>query len=235
MHITILTIFPEIFSSFLATSLIAKAQDAGRISFSLLNIRDFADPPHFSVDDTPYGGGAGMVMKPEPLARAIRAAKSQHPEAPVMLLTPAGAPFSQARARELSRLPALILVCGRYEGVDERVIEALVDAEISIGDYVLMGGEVPAMVVIEATTRLVKDVVGNAASIEHESFAVDAGPLRLEAPHYTRPPEFEGRSVPDVLLSGNHSKIDAWRAEKSCERTAARRPDLTAAKTQSKE
>jgi tRNA (guanine37-N1)-methyltransferase len=227
MHITILTIFPELFDSFLGTSLIAKAVEGGTITFTRIDIRDFAAPPHFAVDDTPYGGGAGMVMKPEPLAKAIAAAQECSPGAPVILLSPAGTPFSQGKALELSRLPGIILVCGRYEGVDERVIESSIDLEVSIGDYVLMGGEVPAMVIIEATTRLIKDVVGNAASIEEESFAGNLGgsPL-LEAPHYTRPAEYEGKAVPPVLLSGNHSKIAAWRQEQSLLRTKARRPDL---------
>lgn len=227
MHITIITIFPELFDSFLGASLIAKAVEAKTLSFSRINIRDFAAPPHFSVDDSPYGGGAGMVMKPEPLKKAIEAARAGNPGAPVLLLSPAGAPFTQAKALELSRLPGLILLCGRYEGVDERVIESAVDGEISIGDYVLMGGEIPAMVIIEATTRLIKDVVGNAASIEEESFMTRGdAPLLLEAPHYTRPPEFEGRVVPEVLLSGNHQKIATWRHEQSLARTKARRPDL---------
>jgi tRNA (guanine37-N1)-methyltransferase len=227
MRITLLTIFPELFESFLSTSLIAKAVENGTITFERVNIRDFASPPHYSVDDTPYGGGAGMVMKPEPLSKAIEAARRSNPGAPVLLLSPAGTPFSQSKAVELSRLPGLILVCGRYEGVDERVIESAIDGQISIGDYVLMGGEIPAMVVIEATTRLVKDVIGNASSIEEESFAGrDDGPRLLEAPHYTRPPKFAGRAVPEVLLSGNHQKIAAWRREQSLTRTKARRPDL---------
>ncbi|MFM1847081.1 MAG: tRNA ((37)-N1)-methyltransferase TrmD [Pseudomonadota bacterium] len=227
MRITLLTIFPELFESFLSTSLIAKAVERGTITFERVNIRDFASPPHYSVDDTPYGGGAGMVMKPEPLSKAIEAARRSNPGAPVLLLSPAGTPFSQSKALELSRLPGLILVCGRYEGVDERVIESAIDAEISIGDYVLMGGEIPAMVVIEATTRLVKDVIGNASSIEEESFAGGDGvPQLLEAPHYTRPLKFAGRAVPEVLLSGNHQKIAAWRREQSLTRTKARRPDL---------
>lgn len=231
MHITILTIFPELFDSFLGTSLIAKAVEAKTLTFSRINIRDFAAPPHFAVDDSPYGGGAGMVMKPEPLKKAIEAARKTNPGAPVLFLSPAGTPFTQGKALELSRMPGIILVCGRYEGVDERVIEDSVDAEISIGDYVLMGGEIPAMVVIEATTRLIKDVVGNASSIEEESFAGRTeGALLLEAPHYTRPPEFEGRPVPDVLLSGNHQKIAAWRHEQSLTRTKARRPDLLSRK-----
>jgi tRNA (guanine37-N1)-methyltransferase len=226
MKIVLLTIFPEMFRSFLGTSLIAKAVEAGTISFEVIDIRDFAAPPHYSVDDSPYGGGAGMVMKPEPLCGAIAAAKARNPGAPVILFSPAGATFTQTRARELSRLPGLILVCGRYEGVDQRVIDTVVDAELSIGDYVLMGGEVPAMVVIEATTRLIPDVVGNTASITEESFELRDGTPLLEAPHYTRPPEFAGRTVPEVLLSGNHHRIATWRHEQSVARTRARRPDL---------
>jgi len=226
MHIIILTIFPELFTSFLGASLIGKARQSGKLTVTCENIRDYASPPHYHVDDMPYGGGAGMVMKPEPLAAAIEAARGRIPGAPVILLSPAGEVFTQTTALELSRVPGLILVCGRYEGVDQRVIDLLVDREVSIGDYVLMGGEVGAMVVIEATARLIPEVVGNSESILHESFSAGDGTGPLEAPHYTRPPEFRGHRVPDTLLSGNHARIAEWRKEQSTARTAARRPDL---------
>jgi tRNA (guanine37-N1)-methyltransferase len=224
--IQILTIFPEIFSSFLATSLIAKAQEKNLVKIEAINIRDFADPPHFSVDDTPYGGGAGMVMKPEPLARAIRHTKQKAPSAKVILLTPAGKRFSQADAHELSGHGDLILVCGRYEGVDQRVIDLYVDSLISIGDFVLMGGEIPAMAIIEASLRLIDDVIGNKESLSEESFSIKESQPLLEAPHYTKPAEFEGEKVPEVLLSGNHKEIAKWRKSEAHRVTREIRPDL---------
>lgn len=222
MKIEILTIFPELFSGFVSSSLIEKAQTRGLLEITRTNIRDFADPPHFQVDDSPYGGGAGMVLMAEPLSRATRAAHTRLPEAHVVLLSASGTPFNQSKAKELSTKESLVLVCGRYEGVDQRYIEAHVDEEISIGDYVLMGGEVPAMVVIEATVRLIDAVVGNQESIVHESYATGV----LEGPQYTRPPVWEGLSVPDVLTSGNHKKISEWRQAQSHDITKARRPDL---------
>ena len=225
MRITILTIFPELFQGFLESSLVKKAQDKELLNISLVNIRDFADPPHFAVDDLPYGGGAGMVMMPGPLLKAIQHAKRESPGGLVVLLTPAGKVFSQAIAADFSRHD-LILVCGRYEGIDQRVIELAIDREISIGDFILMGGEVPAMAVIEATIRLLPKVIGNPESLIHESFHQSKGSKRLEAPQYTRPPEFEGRTVPEVLLSGNHKKIEAWRDTQSHALTMARRPEL---------
>jgi tRNA (guanine37-N1)-methyltransferase len=222
MKIEILTIFPEIFSGFLSSSLIAKSIERGLASITLTNIRDFAAPPHFAVDDSPYGGGAGMVMKPEPLAQAIAAAKSRSPSARVILLTPTGTKLTQTKASELSTQENLILVCGRYEGVDQRVIDLFVDEQISIGDYILMGGEIPAMVLIEATLRLVPSVLGNSESNKHESFTSGM----LEAPHYTRPPEFMGQKVPEVLLSGNHQLIQKWRESAAQCITQEKRPDL---------
>lgn len=227
LEVCILTIFPELFGGFLKTSLIHKAQERGLISIELVDIRRFAEAPHYSVDDTPYGGGAGMVMKPEPLIKAIEHAKERTPAARVVLLSPCGTRFNQKKAAQLSRLKGLILVCGRYEGVDQRVIDLAIDEEISIGDYVLMGGEVPAMVVLEAAVRLVKDVVGNQESLSEESFAAEGpGPGLLEAPHYTKPAEFRGRAVPPVLLCGDHKKIAAWRREQALLRTKNMRPDL---------
>jgi tRNA (guanine37-N1)-methyltransferase len=224
MRIEILTLFPEIFDGFLKSSLVGKAIARGLLQASLVNIRDFADPPHFSVDDTPYGGGPGMVMKAEPLLRAIRSSRERLPGAKVILLSASGRPFKQTLASEFSGEGELILVCGRYEGVDERVIELEIDEEISIGDFVLMGGEVPAMVLIEATLRLKDLVLGNAESAVTESFA--GTDTLLEAPQYTRPPEIEGLRVPDILLSGNHKKIADWRHETALKRTRERRPDL---------
>lgn len=226
MRVEILTIFPEIFEGFLKASLIAKAIERGLLSISTTQIRDFADPPHYHVDDTPYGGGAGMVMRPEPLSRAIEAAKLRLPTAKVILLSASGEIFTQAKASDLSKLSELILICGRYEGVDQRAIDLHVDREICIGDYVLMGGEVPAMVLIEACVRLVPEVLGNSASTVEESFSSNKAKPQLEAPHYTRPAEFRGAKVPEVLLSGNHAQIEKWRSEKGLEATRLRRPDL---------
>jgi tRNA (guanine37-N1)-methyltransferase len=231
MRIEVLTIFPEIFVGFLKSSLIGKAIERDLLTVRLVNIRDFAAPPHFSVDDTPYGGGPGMVMRPEPLLLAIRDSRARLPNAKVVLMTPTGAPFRQTKAEEFSQSGQLILVCGRYEGVDQRVIDLEVDEELSIGDFVMMGGEVPAMAVMEASVRLVSEVLGNADSTRSESFAMQQdGSLLLEAPQYTRPPEIESMKVPEVLLSGNHKKIADWRREESRKRTAERRADLICGK-----
>ena len=221
----VLTLFPDIFEGFLRTSLIHKAMSRGLIEIRLVNIRDFAKPPHFSVDDTPFGGGAGMIMKPEPLAEAIGFAKRVAPDAQVVLLSPAGERFSQQKAQEFSALHSLILVCGRYEGVDQRIIDAYVDQEISIGDYVLMGGEIPAMVLLEASIRLVDRVIGNPDSLQTESFSHPARTL-LEGPQYTKPADFQGMRVPDILLSGNHAEIAKWRTNEAIKKTQRLRPDL---------
>jgi tRNA (guanine37-N1)-methyltransferase len=218
--IELLTIFPDIFTSFLKTSLVGKAIDRGLLSVTTTNIRDFSSPPHNKVDDTPYGGGAGMVMLPDPLCKAIEAAKTRLPDAPVILLSPAGKRFTQARATELSRQDSAIFVCGRYEGIDQRVIDLMVDEEISIGDFVVMGGEVPAMMVIEACIRLRPDVIHNAESVLMESFSPALGDGTLvEAPQYTRPEEYRGLKVPEVLLSGNHKAIAEWRLQEATIRT----------------
>lgn len=222
--ISVITIFPEIFSGFTDSSLIGKALTRGLISIDLINIRDFADPPHLQVDDTPYGGGAGMVMKPEPLSRAVQSATTSLPNARRILLSPRGRVFTQADALRLSKLTEVIYVCGRYEGVDERFIENYIDEEISIGDYILMGGEVAAMALIEASTRLISGVLGNSESILNESFSSTED--LLEAPHYTRPAEFEGKKVPEVLMSGNHKNIEDWRANMALTITKKRRGDL---------
>ena len=220
--IRILTLFPEFFDSPLNTSLTGKAIEQGHFSVDVTDIRDFATDKHRKCDDLPYGGGAGMVMKPEPLVGALEDARDALPKTPRILLTPQGEPLTQSMAQELSKGPGMILTCGRYEGVDERVRQGWIDREISIGDYVLTGGEVAAMVVVDAVTRQLPGVLGNADSVEEESFSTP----QLEYPHYTRPRSFRGLDVPDILLSGHHAKIAQWRHEKARERTLQRRPDL---------
>lgn len=227
MKVEILTIFPEIFTGFLTSSLIGKSIERGLLTVTLRDIRDYSEPPHFQVDDSPYGGGAGMVMKPEPLAKAIEAAKANYPNAKVILLSPSGLRLSHAVAQRFSQESELILICGRYEGVDQRIIDLFVDLELSIGDFVVMGGEVPAMVLLESVTRFLDNVIGNSDSVVHESFSPDAtGKTMLEGPQYTRPQEFRGSAVPEVLLSGDHQSIAAWRKEMGLKKTVARRPDL---------
>jgi tRNA (guanine37-N1)-methyltransferase len=219
--IEILTIFPGIFESFLQTSLVSKAITRGLLSVSTTDIRDFSAPPHNKVDDSPYGGGAGMVMMVEPLVKAIEAAKVRLPSARVVLLSPGGPRFTQSKAEQLSKLDSVIFVCGRYEGIDQRVIDLVIDEELSIGDFVVMGGEVPAMLVIEACLRLRPDVIHNEESTTFESFSPGLGDGSLvEAPQYTRPEEYRGLRVPQILLSGNHKAIAEWRLEKSKLKTA---------------
>lgn len=227
MHFDLITIFPQIFEGFLGASLINKAIANQIVSFNLVNFREFAEPPHFSVDDLPYGGGPGMVLKPEPLVCAVEKCKLARPAAQVVLFSCAGQLFTQQLAKQFSQSDALILLCGRYEGVDQRVVELVVDHEVSIGDYVLMGGEVAAMVFIEATVRLLDRVLGNNASALSDSFSslADQQPL-LEAPQYTRPPVFRGLEVPELLRSGNHQQIEKWRKEMAFQLTSRKRPDL---------
>jgi tRNA (guanine37-N1)-methyltransferase len=222
MQFEIVTIFPEMFASFLGAGVLGRAVAAGVVEVRLTNPRDFTTDRHRSVDDTPYGGGVGMVMRVEPLVAAIEAAVAARGPARRILLSPAGAPLVQARVRALAAEPRLLLVCGRYEGVDERVRALAIDEELSIGDFVLSGGEVAAMAVVDAVSRHVPGVLGEPASIEEESFAGDL----LEAPCYTRPAEFRGLAVPEVLLSGHHEKIRAWRAAEARARTERVRPDL---------
>jgi tRNA (guanine37-N1)-methyltransferase len=222
MNYTVLTIFPEMFDAFWAHGIVRRALETDLVTAGAVNIRDYAEGRHKVTDDRPYGGGCGMVMKPEPLAAAIDAARRKSPAAMTVMLTPQGRKFDQAMAGELSRESGLILVCGRYEGVDERICADHVDLEISIGDYVLTGGEVAAMAVIDAVTRLIPGVLGNEDSARQDSFAQDL----LEHGHYTRPPSFNGKGVPEVLLSGNHSAIDKWRHEYSLVKTLLKRPDL---------
>jgi tRNA (guanine37-N1)-methyltransferase len=222
MDFTIVTLFPEMFASLLVGGIIKRSVESSRISIQTIDIRDFATDRHRTVDDRPYGGGCGMVMKPEPLAGAIRKAKGRHPGAYTLMLTPQGRLFDQAWARELAGCEGLILVCGRYEGVDERIREDLVDEELSVGDYVLTGGELAAMIVVDAVCRLLPGALGNEASAQDDSFSTGL----LEYPQYTRPSSFEGAQVPDVLLSGNHGAIRQWRRAASLVRTFLKRPDL---------
>ena len=222
MNFVVLTIFPEMFDPFWSHGIIRKAIEEQKIFTSAINIRDFAADRHQVTDDRPYGGGSGMIMKPEPLAGAIRAAARAVPEATTVLLTPQGRVFDQAMAQELASMDGLILVCGRYEGVDERVGHDLIDYEISTGDYVLTGGELAAMIIMDAVTRLIPGTLGGEQAAEKDSFANGL----LEHAHYTRPRNFEGHEVPEVLLSGHHQDIDRWRLESSLMRTLLKRPDL---------
>ena len=222
MKFAVLTIFPEMFDSFRAYGIIKKAVSESRISLATVNIRDFAEDRHKTADDRPFGGGCGMVMKPEPLAKAIRKAKELIPDSKTILLSPQGKTFDQKSAMELAESKGLIFVCGRYEGIDERIAGDFIDEEISIGDYVLTGGELGAMVVMEAVTRLIPGVLGSSDSAAQDSFS---GGL-LDFGHYTRPRDFEGSEVPDVLVSGNHGNIENYRLEASLIRTFLKRPDL---------
>ena len=223
MRIDILTLFPEVFRGPFEASIIARARSAGLVEILVHNIRDYADDPHHVVDDYPYGGGPGMVMKPEPLFRAVESVAGLAAEkGRIVLLTPQGRLFGEAVAAELAAEERLLLLCGHYEGVDERVREHLVGDEISIGDYVLSGGELPAMVVVDAVVRRLPGAIGSGASLEEESHAQGL----LEYPQYTRPAEFRGWRVPDVLLSGHHAEIAGWRRRQSVVRTAQRRPEL---------
>jgi tRNA (guanine37-N1)-methyltransferase len=224
IHIEIVTLFPELFDSFLRAALLGKAVASGLVQVSFTNPRDFAPDKHRLVDDAPYGGGPGMVMAAPPLVAALESIASARGPAHRVLLTPTGAPLTQARVRELAKLPRLVLVCGRYEGVDERVRELAIDEELSLGDFVLTGGEPAAMALVDAVARYVPGVLGDATSTDEESFSAGL----LEYPHYTRPPEFRGLPVPDTLLSGDHAKIRAWRHAAALERTRLRRPDLYA-------
>lgn len=222
MVFDILTIFPEIFRSPLSESLIRKALDKGILQVRIWNLRDFTEDKHRTTDDYPYGGGAGMVMKVDPVYRAVEEIKSNNPEARTLLLTPQGERFHQGLARSLSEQKHWILICGRYEGLDERVRLGLVDREISIGDYILNGGEIPALVFLEVISRYVPGFLGSEQSVAEESFSDGL----LEYPQYTRPPVFRGMEVPEVLVSGNHAEIKRWRRRESLKRTYLQRPDL---------
>jgi tRNA (guanine37-N1)-methyltransferase len=227
MRFDIVTIFPEIFRGVFDFGIIRRAVQAGLIEIKIHDLRDYTYDRHRQVDDRPFGGGAGMVMKPEPLFRAVEAVTHGAADSSVVLLSPQGRLFSQRVAEEFSRRSQVILICGRYEGVDERVIEHLIDDEVSIGDYVLSGGEIPAMVVVDGVTRLIPGALGCEQSAETESFAQREGESGLlDHPHYTRPAEYRGMKAPDVLSSGNHAEVEAWRRRKALEKTLRRRPDL---------
>ena len=224
MRVDVFTLFPEVFEPYLSLSIMARARQKGLLEVRLHNIRDWATDRHKTVDDEPYGGGGGMVMKPEPIFAAVEAVLGRPPQVPVILLTPQGRPFTQEVAWELAQQPHLALIAGRYEGVDERVRQHLVTDEISIGDYVLTGGELPALVVLDAVTRLLPGVLGDPDAPRKDSFSDGL----LEHPHYTRPAVFRGWKVPEVLLSGHHAEIARWRRREALRRTWERRPDLLA-------
>lgn len=243
MQFEVFTLLPEVFPSYLDTSILKRARERGLIQVNVHNIREYTHDKHHTTDDQPYGGGGGMVMKPEPVFEAVETVLGLNPpppsetlqtppkpvasplgnsNIPIILLTPQGRVFNQSIAKELSQHKRIALLCGRYEGIDERIREGLVTDEISIGDYVLTGGEIPALILIDAVSRLLPDVLGDPTGAEDDSHAMGL----LEYPHYTRPPEFRGSKVPDVLLSGDHKKIDLWRREQALERTFRKRPDM---------
>lgn len=226
MRVDVLTLFPEMFTGVFGTSILGKAQDKGIVSLNPVNFRDYAGNKHGTVDDTPYGGGGGMVLKPDPIFRAVEELLSGKPaDAPaprIILMCPQGESFTQRKAEELAEEEHLIFICGHYEGYDERIREHLVTDELSVGDYVLTGGELPAMVVVDSVVRLLPGVLGNETSAVTDSFSTGL----LEYPHYTRPVEFRGWKVPDILLSGHHANVADWRRKEALRRTWLRRPDL---------
>lgn len=228
MQFEVFTLLPDVFSPYLESSILQRARQRGLLDVRIHNIRDYTHDRHHTTDDTPYGGGGGMVMKPEPVFEAVEAVlglmsvQTQPVEVPVILLTPQGRVFTQRVAEEYARYERIALLCGRYEGVDERIRAHLVTDEISIGDYVLTGGELPALIVIDAIARLLPEVLGDPTGAEDDSHSMGL----LEYPHYTRPPEFRDWKVPDVLLSGDHAKIEKWRREQALLRTFAKRPDM---------
>ncbi|MCL4531306.1 MAG: tRNA (guanosine(37)-N1)-methyltransferase TrmD [Chloroflexi bacterium] len=222
MQFEVFTLLPEVFSPYLESSILQRARQHGLIDVRVHNIRDYTHDKHHTTDDIPYGGGGGMVMKPEPIFEGVESILGPKAGCPIILLTPQGRVFNQTIAQELSGHEKIALICGRYEGVDERIRKHLVTDEISIGDYVLTGGEIPALILIDAVSRLIPGVLGDPDGAADDSHASGL----LEYPHYTRPPEFRGESVPDILLSGDHAKIAKWRREQSLLRTLERRPDL---------
>ncbi len=220
LQIDVVTIFPRMLDGILGESILKRAQEAGLVHVRCVNLRDFATGAHLTTDDRPYGGGPGMVMKPEPVFKAVDALR--RPESKVILMTPQGEPFKQATALALSKEAHLIFLCGHYEGVDERIREALADLEISIGDYVLTNGVISAAIVVDAVVRLLPGALGGEGAADDESFTTGL----LEYPHYTRPPVYRGMAIPEILTSGNHAEIARWRRAQSLARTQARRPDL---------
>ena len=222
MQFDVFTLFPEIFPTYLESSILQRASQRGLIDVRVHNIRTYTHDRHHTTDDVPYGGGGGMVLKPEPVFEAVESISGQGAGSPIILLTPQGRVFNQSIALELSRHEKIALICGRYEGVDERIRGHLVTDEISIGDYVLTGGELPALILMDAIARLLPGVLGDPDGATDDSHASGL----LEYPHYTRPPEYRGESVPEILLSGDHAKIAKWRREQSLSRTLERRPDL---------
>ncbi len=222
MRFEVFTLFPQVFDPYINSSILQRAQENHLLEIALHNIRDWTHDRHNVTDDTPYGGGGGMVMKAPPIFEAIESVLGSPPECPLILMTPQGRPFTSAVAQELAGFPRLALLCGRYEGVDERVREHLVTDQISVGDYVLTGGELPAMIIIDAVTRFLPGALGDPTGAMDDSFASGL----LEYPHYTRPEEFRGWGVPDVLLSGNHAEINRWRRNQALIRTYLHRPDL---------
>ena len=224
LHFDVFTLFPDVFEPYLQSSILLRAQQKGLMRVALHNIRDWTTDRHHVTDDEPYGGGGGMVMKPEPIFAAVEGVLGSPPECPVVLLTPQGRIFTQSVAQELSQYAHLALLCGRYEGIDERVRRYLVTDEVSVGDYVLTGGELPALMVMDAVTRLLPGALGDPEGAWDDSYASGL----LEYPHYTRPAEFRGWRVPEILASGDHARIARWRREQSLLRTWQRRPDLLA-------
>jgi tRNA (guanine37-N1)-methyltransferase len=224
MKIDVLTLFPEMFAGVFGHSILKKAAEKQAVQYNVINFREFSDNKHQTVDDYPYGGGAGMVLKPQPIFDAVEALtnKNEEKKSRVILLCPQGERLNQKKAEELAEEKHLIFICGHYEGYDERIREHIVTDEISIGDYVLTGGELGAMVIIDSVVRLLPEVLGNEESHQKDSFSTGL----LEHPHYTRPADFRGMKVPDVIISGNHKNIEEWRAKESLRRTFTRRPDL---------
>ena len=222
MRVEVVTLFPELIEQATSHSIVGRAQASGSFELHCINPRDFTSDRHRTVDDYPFGGGAGMVMKPEPVVAAIEAATGGDPTIPVLLTAPDGEPFTQALAQELAALPRLVFVCGHYEGIDERVRDGWITRAVSLGDYVLTGGELAALVMLDATVRLLPGVLGNESSAHEESFEGGV----LEYPHYTRPAVFRERGIPEVLTSGHHANVAKWRRTQALVRTRARRPDL---------
>jgi tRNA (guanine37-N1)-methyltransferase len=228
MQFEVFTLLPEVFPPYLESSILQRARQRGLIDVRVHNIRDYTQDRHHTTDDTPYGGGGGMVMKPEPVFEAVESVlrisevPAQPTPVPIILLTPQGRVFTQRVAEELSRSERIALLCGRYEGVDERIRDHLVTDEISVGDYVLTGGELPALLIIDAVSRLIPGVLGDPTGAEDDSHSMGL----LEYPHYTRPPEFRGWKVPEILLSGDHGRIEKWRREQALSRTFNKRPDM---------